>query len=398
MAFLFCTGFEHGSTNTTPLGSGITDPFFAAASNITIDGTTFRTGNYALKVAPTASADSYGDRFLTVSIVNTAHRGYMRFSTLPTGEAEVWREIHSIAGDQPNLSVDGTNNRWVLKVASGSVNSSGVTPQTGVWHRIEIHVFYNSGAARWEIDWYIDGVAQSQLVAAGTTAAATRVRWGTTSTAGPAYTGFVDDWVVFQSAQPVSEWPPGDGVVRGLSPTGMGTHVNEADFQDDGGGAIDSNDYTRVDDVPMTSTTDFIEQITVGSTSYIELTFADWPDSTNQVIDGAWGWVTAHGSAAGANNGWDVNALYDATEVIIISAGSTDVGGTAISSGGATIGVTSVSEVDSLKMRFGYAPDVVPIPRFDAFMIEVSGRVGGGADHWAWAEGSDDMDSWQLVG
>jgi hypothetical protein len=147
----------------------------------------------------------------------------------------------------------------------------------------------------------------------------------------------------------------------------MGTHLNPTRFQNNDNTAIDANSWTRVDEVPATSTADYIKQITTGNTSYIELTFAD---TTETCINAVGAVIAYHSSAAGPNTG-KTSIFNGSTENIVYSGNMGTAGLTyrrATVSAGA--GAWTAALVNALVARVGYSSDVSPVPYWDALLLE----------------------------
>jgi len=147
----------------------------------------------------------------------------------------------------------------------------------------------------------------------------------------------------------------------------MGTHLYPTRFQDNDGTAVDSTSWARVDEVPATSTADSIKQITSGSTSYIELTFADTAETCINAVGAV---VAYHSSAAGTNSG-RTSVFNGAAENIVYSGsmGVTTLGyrRAIVSAGG---GAWTQALLNALRARVGRSGDVSPVPYWDALLLE----------------------------
>ncbi len=137
--------------------------------------------------------------------------------------------------------------------------------------------------------------------------------------------------------------------------------------RDDDGTSIDANSWARVDDVPATSTADFVKQTTANGTGYVEFTFAD----TAETCINAVGAVAAYHSSASGTNVGKISVFNGTTESMVYSGsmGVTTLGcKRAVVSAGSGAGTSSL--VNALEARVGYSTDSSPNPYWDALLRE----------------------------
>ncbi|MDQ3991969.1 MAG: hypothetical protein M3245_06660, partial [Actinomycetota bacterium] len=164
-----------------------------------------------------------------------------------------------------------------------------------------------------------------------------------------------------------SDYPIGDGKVLPLLPDGLGTSNGLTAFKNNDGTAVGSTSWTRLDEVPMSSTADYVQQSTASSTSYVAVTFQDTLETCAR---GASGTFAYHSANKNANNARTA-AMQGSTETTIYSG---DMGTSTLlyRSAGIAAGAAGwgTDQVNGVQMRFGYGTDVNPIPYWDGLMVE----------------------------
>ncbi len=247
-----------------------------------------------------------------------------------------------------------------------AVVESSSTVSAGAWYVIDVR--YAVGSATHSVDWRIDESAQPTASAAGASDTVEAVYFGTGGTAST-YTAQYDD-IIFTGAS--TDYPLGPGGVHLLKPNGMGASVGAANFQEEDGTAIDANSWTRLDDVPATSTADFVRQQTTSGTSYVELTYED---TTQSCIRAVWGRSLFHYS--GTNPASNAKAsFFDSTRESIIQQGDSWNSNLDTLSRQTTAVVQPLSApwtqaaLNGLVGRFGYSIDASPPPMLDALLLE----------------------------
>ena len=164
---------------------------------------------------------------------------------------------------------------------SGGSNFSGPNIGDGQWHLFEFQLDFSS-TTTWTIDWKVDGIAQTRVTAAETSAGTvSAVECGTHGTTTTAFTCDYDDLIVGTWTTAATDWW-GDGLVLGQLAGSDGTHATPADFSPGDAGTVYSGTpttaYTMVDDAPATSawtttrdTADNLAMRVVNTAAYMEI-------------------------------------------------------------------------------------------------------------------------------
>jgi hypothetical protein len=351
---VWLTGMEHGVVSTA--GGGI---FTAVTGAPTADAATFRNGAYSLRIADASAASTINARKdFTASDVVVA-RFAVRLAALP-GVTSNLAYVNS--GTDLVFGYNSGTQRFTL-TAGTSTASSASTVSAGTWYVIDLRYDLRNNPNLG--DWRINGVAQTQVsrVAAATTANG----FGFGATANPSvYTANFDDVFVADQA---TAYPLGDGRVVPLAVNGVGTHNSATDFRDNDGSAIDANSWQRVDEVPMTSTAEYVLQQSNGGSSYLEFTFADTTETCIRDLSA----VVAYRSATNTANNGKSSIFSGTTESIIFSG---DMSNTALQYKSTIVDTAaapwSPTSVDALVARVGFSTDANPDPYWDAILLEAA--------------------------
>jgi Tfp pilus assembly protein PilX len=388
------TGFEHGNwliqanganannlTGGFAYSSGMSNSF----GNVDIVPSPARSGNFAMRVAPNSGqwAYAYHDaNSVNVGPTTVVHVA-IRLGVLPTTDASVLSLAPSastgLAHNQLNLMYRVGTGKWALGLGTSAaidvVQESTISAALDTWYSFDIRFPTTASYIRLG-EWYIDGIAQTSVTATDSpsfTASNPRLAFGSTGTpvsVRPAYTAYYDDVII--STTP-SDFPIGDININGIKPDGFGTNVNPANFQV---GpplvAIGATSWQTVIETPMTApqNSDFIRQVTVSATSYLELTLAD---TTQTCIRGADAIMAAHPDGTSANN--TKTSVFDGATESILYSGDISIATVAYSYAIKPItpgGAWTPARVNGLKIRFGYGSDINPIVSWDAFIVEVA--------------------------
>src|SRR5206468_10455631 len=97
--------------------------------------------------------------------------------------------------------------------------------------------------------------------------------------------------------------------------------VGSSNFKETGA-AIDVNAYTHVDDLPMNTMTDYLQQVTVSTTSYLQL---DMTDPAEWCFNGVQALVSYHSPNGGANSG--KSSIFDGTQETVVQSGDVSTSG-----------------------------------------------------------------------
>jgi hypothetical protein len=334
----------------------------ANTSNVTLDSTTVRHGSYAMKVAANGVATN-AQRLVTVLAPVVVVRFSVLLSSLPAADVELARTGPS-SGTQLQLLYHSSTQKLALQFSGGTSVESSATVAAGQWYVIDMRI--DQSTATWAGSWRVNQVAQTGRTVAGTAGTNVYAVWFGTTLANT-FTAYYDDITTTTAS---ADYPLGDGKVLMLKPSGMGTSVGATNLSNDDATAIGSSSYTRVDDIPMANSTDYIRQTVASATSYVELTFEDTTDSCVRMVQGL---EMNNLGNTNQSNAAKASIFDGTTERVVYS------GNMAASVAGEYVRVAPVSptgtrwtpsELNGLVMRLGYATDVSPIPRWDAVLIE----------------------------
>jgi hypothetical protein len=296
---MWLSGFESGQLSTNNGG------FYIISSSTygVIDTVTspVRTGSYAMRIHPILNAADYAQVQPPLGSSqlgpNYVLHFALRFDVLPTQDA-VMLEIRSGCGPcgtypQMFLWYHAATGKWAVSMGSTATGlyqkyqDGAAGPVAGQWNTFDIR--WNAGASPptpRAIDWQVDGTAQTTLsfLDAAATAASGGPAFGQDDLYTNAqYTAYYDDVVISSTA---ADYPLGDVRITPLKPNAI--HADPlgylTNFQDDDSTAVDAASYTRVDETPLTGTTDWIKQITSSAGGYVGI---DFQDTTQTCIRGA---------------------------------------------------------------------------------------------------------------
>ncbi|MDQ1700140.1 MAG: hypothetical protein QOG34_2003 [Frankiaceae bacterium] len=334
----------------------------ANTTNVTLDSTTVRHGSYAMKVNANGAATN-AERLLTVATSVAVVRFSVLLSSLPAADVELARTGPS-SGTQLQLLYHSSTQKLALQFSSGTSVESSSTVSAGQWYVIDLRV--DQSTATWAASWQVNQVAQTGRTVAGTAGTNVYAVWFGTTLANT-FTADYDDIAITTAS---ADYPLADGKVLMLKPNGMGTSVGAGNLSNDDASAIGSSSYTRVDDIPMANSTDYIRQTVASGTSYVELNFEDTTDSCVRMVQGL---EMNNLGNTNQSNAAKTSIFDGTTERVVFS------GNMAASVAGEYVRVAAISptgthwtpsELNGLVMRLGYATDVSPVPRWDAVLIE----------------------------
>jgi hypothetical protein len=187
------------------------------------------------------------------------------------------------------------------------------------------------------------------------------------ATANPSvYTANYDD--IFIAAQP-NAYPLEDSHVVRLAPDSMGTSVGVGNFRNNDGTAIDANSWQRLDEVPMTSTADYVRQQANSGTSFVELGLQNTAETCIRQVSAV---LAYHAAGTAADLG--KTSIFDGpTETVVFSG---DMSQTALQYKSAIVtpaaGIWGQAALNGLAARVGYSTDSTPNPYWDAIMLEAA--------------------------
>jgi hypothetical protein len=361
------SGLEHGAISTA--GSGLFNSVSTLGGTVTADSAVVRSGNYALKIADTTSTDTANARW-NVSSAEISVRFGLRMESLPGADVNALVTINASAGTNFQFGYQAATQK--LEAGFGSSKQTAATTiSAGQWYLIDLKV--DTTANPNTADWRIDGVAQAQASVAQAATTLTNVTWGGGNN-NNVFTAYFDDLLVTSSA---ADYPIGDGRIQSLLPDGV-TAVNDpagSTVKDDANANVavaNPGAATRLDETPMTSTSDFIKHIGANSASYAQLSFADTAP-TGACVNAVSAIVAQHGS--NATGGIGATYVYDGATQRTVSA-SAAISGTSVAYKSAIItpasGTWDATKLNGLVARVGYSSNATSTdyPAWDALRLE----------------------------
>jgi hypothetical protein len=351
---VWLTGFESGAVSAA--GGGLFTTLTGAA---TADAATVRNGAYSLRIADAAAGSTVNALKTFTGTDVVVARFAIRLSALPGVSSSL---VYVDSATDLVFGYDQPTQKFSLTLGTSTATSAS-TVSAGTWYVIDLR--YDLRANPNVGDWRVDGVAQGQLTRAA--AASTATGFGLGATTNPSiYTANYDDVLVANQAK---AYPVGDGKVVRLIPDGAGTHNTPGDFRDNDNTAVDAASWQRLDDVPMTGTTDYVLQLNNSTTSYLEFTFADTTETCIREVAA----VVAYRSATTAANTGKTSIFAGGTESVVFSG---DMSETTTTYQSAIVTPAAApwtqASVNALVTRLGYAGDANPDPYWDALMLELA--------------------------
>jgi hypothetical protein len=351
---VWLTGMEHGVVSN--VGGGI---FNAVTGTPTADAATFRNGAYSLRIADASNASTIlARKDFTASNVVVA-RFAIRLAALPGVTSNL---AYFNSGTDLVFGYNSGTQRFTL-TAGAATQSSASTVAAGTWYVIDLRYDLSNNPNL--ADWRVNGVAQTQVSRVAAAATANGFGFGATANAS-VYTANFDDVFVADQA---TAYPLGDGRVVRLTVNGVGTHNSATDFRDNDNSAIDANSWQRLDEVPMTSTAEYVLQLNNNATGYLEFTFANTTETCIRDVSAV---LAYHSATNTANNG--KSSIFSGTTESIIFSG--DMSNTALQYRSAIVDPAtapwSQTSVNALVARVGFSTDANPDPYWDAILLEAA--------------------------
>jgi hypothetical protein len=350
------TGFEHGrlgysANNLMPTGTGLSITPAAA-----------RNGSYGLKVNAAGSAGNEWFMWPTAPKAGVV-RFAIRLDALPAAGVNELFSMDTYSKSALRIGYDAGTQSLRLRLSSAAGDSAvvaGPPVVAGAWHVVDVRYSVLSGHAA---DWAVDGVAQPSAAIAGGVESLYYARFGTMG-GGDAFTAHYDDVLISTTA---GDFPVGDGAVKALRPSG--TTASGSAVRDNDGTAVDPSSWARLDEVPATSTVDYLQQTSASSSSYAQIAFEDTDEPCARAVRG---YATTHSQAT--NNASNAKlSVFDGARESVIKSGdwaanngySRDYSATV-----APVSEWSQAALNGLVARFGYSTDVKPVPILDGVLVE----------------------------
>jgi glucose/arabinose dehydrogenase/chitodextrinase len=351
---VWLTGLEHGAIST--VGGGI---FSTLTGTPTADNTIARSGTYSLRIADASTTSTVRAlRSFSASSVIATHFA-VRLDSLPSANANL---AYVDSATDLVFGYNAASQRFQLILGSSTVAAS--TPvSAATWYAIDLR--YDLSANLHRGDWRVSGVAQPAVSRSATPTTANGLGMGATANAS-LYTANFDDIVI--AAQPTA-YPVEDSRMVRLVPNSMGTSVGSANFRNNDATAIDANSWQRLDEVPTTSTVDYVRQQVASGTSYLEFGLQDTPATCIRDVSAV---LAYHAAGSAANNG--KTSIFDGANETVIFSGDTSQ--TALQYKSAivrpAVGTWSQAALNGLVARVGYSTDSTPNPYWDSIMLEAA--------------------------
>lgn len=240
-------------------------------------------GRYALHIDPSGAATNIG---LATMAASPRYSGLIfRFKTpaaFVAATTQLCRVVASTAGESVTVRVTSAGLLQFSTNNGSTFTSSGATLAPGTVYALEVFVDWNTGTTH-TIKILLNG---TEIVnTTGGTAIVTGAvpTIGTNTTTGDAYD--YADMATYNDVAQYGVIGP-DWRVYGIQPVSDGTHSMTAnDFQDDASANLTNattTSWSKVDDAPTAAptVTDFVKQVVVRSTSYMEWVLAQVPSGT----------------------------------------------------------------------------------------------------------------------
>lgn len=386
---LYATGWEYVQSAAlvdTPVSA-------VAAGTWSITASAARSGNYGLRLNPTSNRSAVALN-LDASHYEVFGRIYVRFASFPGTNCNIVG-VQVTTGTDEVLGIDfnPSTNKLRARATFGTTHtygSDGPALSLDTWYRIDFKFTRPDGntASRRLIEWYQAtgdeaGSAQSSLdTTTGTNVTyvqAIRIGEDTTRANTGTYDYHLDDFYMgsLSSSGDYPSHPVGAGAVYAQIPTSDGADGDTPSaFTDDSANSPPVNGYSRIDEGPGTSTTDYIGQTTVGSGNYFGVGLtnspADWRAGAKvHGINIRWAF-----NASGTLTSSGTDARYHISGVETSRSLSTltttlarfEEGNSGVSDGD----VFSQAEVDAAYMTFGRQSSGTPVPRWHSAYAEVA--------------------------
>lgn len=388
---IYICGAECGiaAIGTTP-PTGVVRHWGAAGAAASVSTTTFNSaggGIRSYRFNPSASATTGQLRtgvLATIAAPATiVARFYVRFATLPDATCFLF-SVQNLDG-QTGVAFDSSDS--TLKAnANATLAASGAAVTTGVWYRVDVKVVGNT---TYTVDIQVDGVAQAQASAAGSSVGATQYNIGAFGAANTSDV-FIDDLIISGTS---GDYPIGQGYVAGLYPNADGSHSYSAttDFLDGGdalaalaasGSEVDTWQSLQNPGSTTVDTANYITNQTATGSERLEWQFDNLPAAA-ATVNGVMLVSGQHASGTATclatlqvNDNATINAVYtdaDFSDTTVVTAIKT------YATAPSTSAAWSTTLVNGVRVRWLGSADVNPDPRFDFVLFEADYVTAGSA-------------------
>jgi hypothetical protein len=297
--------------------------------------------------------------------------GYFRAAAAPSTNSTICTVFDTGGALIARARVD-TGGTLTVQCIDG-LTATGAVVTDNAWHLLDMWVDSSALAGTWLVQWALDEVAGALVTSASgkvsTSSASIGLGSGVTT-----HTAVVD-WDDCVGSVIPGVFPIGPHSVGAIVPTSdgsytqVGTNVVEADTgQDIGVGLGQVTAYNRMDEWPA-NTTDYVRQVTNGTSNYAEVNFAD------TVASSIWG-VSAVAAlfASGTAADTGTTRIVDSSDVTLVDVYAGDMSQTSLHYRTAIIPVPAggwtPAVLNGLKARVGFSSDTSPNPRWSALMLQ----------------------------
>lgn len=366
--------FSHGLTTLTANGGGIANTITGTPSTASSPS---RSGGYSLKCSPTAGYAYV--KYTTASTTSVVARFYLYVVSMPAGDITI--AYPSTTSGDLRVRLGTVSSQPTIRLYDGSTSVDVASISLNTWVRIDAK--WDTSTNPFVLTCSVDGGTPATLSPAWAGVATTSWYFGGLSSS--TYEIYFDDLVCSQT---LGDYPIGAGGIDPLTATSDGTHNSGTVMKNTGGTVIDGTAgktaYTEVDEIPMDSTADYVQQTGTGS-NYVEVNFDNTSNTSilgvaallaykaaGTQADGAGCTIidedateTAVWGKTGALADYSESSLFYKKVVLPTPAGGWDQGA-----------------VNSLKGRMGFgASDVNPVPQWHAIIIEVAYATSSGTQN-----------------
>lgn len=310
----------------------------------------------------------------TGSITARVGRVYIYFTTLPAADLIIV-QTGATVGYSCVIKFDYATSQFQANFGNAvDGNSVAITITTGTWYRIDYKFDVSADPSTIDFQVAIGEAAGTAATQSTYAQAATTFTSNYCGGVNPGnYEFYVDDWIYSDTS---GDYPLGAGQITGLSPNAAGTSAPGTVIQDHTSTLVDDTTNPanlELDDVPLTTTGDYIKQTATGAGYYAEVRFASL-EATD--IWGVSASVADYSSdIVGTNYAISRIRDYNGQETNIFAgntvAATPTVRGILVSvpSGGWT-----QTHVNTLRARVGFASSIVSgsQPYWNALMLQVA--------------------------
>lgn len=342
-----------------------------------------RSGGFGLRIAASASSPNIqGKQNAPVATDYFVGRIYFRYdSALPAADSRIM--MWSTGTTRYRLLFRTSDDILRMEHDTAGVQNevqNGPAIVADQWYRLDFLFIGQSATEDQQMQWKIDGIDQPTLGPNNTYLGGITF-WTLGTDVSSTFTLNFDDMVSIdntdgtggdpEAATVLARYPIGEGYVKRLATTGVGTHNTESAFGTSAGTIADS--WQLLDQLPMNGTTEYITQPTLDTAAYLEYLHDDLAlDETT--INAIAVYAGLYNNSGIATSDLDVHVLDGASDIHYLSSPA----GTAVSSrdAGLTTGPFTRDDVNALRTRVGYSSDNNPVPRCASVFFEVDVEQG----------------------